>query len=88
LGSSDLNWQQGTIPAGAIVIADRSISISHGCHVLASQKNRGIIIGQILNSDVQGTHVIKFLNTKSSSKVDKSITIIGVILEWRIGAKL
>ena len=88
LGSSDLNWQQGTIPAGAIVIADRSISISHGCHVIASQKNHGIVIGQILNSDVPGTYVIKFLNTKSSSKVDKSITIIGVILEWRIGAKL
>jgi transcriptional regulator with XRE-family HTH domain len=88
LGSSDLNWQQGAIPAGATVIVDRGISISHGCHVLASQKMQEVVIGQIFNGDVPGSHVIRFPNTKSSTKVNKSITIIGVILEWRIGAKL
>ena len=88
LGSSDINWQQGAIPAGAIVIADRSISISHGCYVLASKSSQEVVIGQVLNSDISGTYVIRYQNSKSSSKVDKSVTIIGVILEWRIGAKL
>ena len=88
LGSADLNWQQSSIPAGAIVIADRNISITHGCHVIAYKQNHGVEIGQIFNSDVSDTYVIKFLNTRSISKVDKSIKIIGVVLEWRIGAKL
>ena len=88
VGSSDLNWQQGAIPAGAIVIVDRGVSISHGCYVLANKSNHEIVIGQIFNSDVPGTYIIKFCNSRSSSKVDKSISIIGVILEWRIGAKL
>lgn len=88
LGSSNLDWQQGPIPAGAIVIVESGKLISHGCHVLAIKNNQEIVIGQILNSDAPGTYIIRYLNSKTSSRVDTAIKIIGVILEWRISAKL
>jgi transcriptional regulator with XRE-family HTH domain len=88
ISSSSLDWQPGPIPAGAIIVVDPNKTLSHGSFVIAQINGMGLEIGQIQNPETKEKFVIKLCNNHTTLKVDKSVSVIGVILEWRIGSKV
>ena len=87
-GSSSLDWQPGPIPAGAIIVVDQGKALSNGSFVIAKIHGRGLEIGQTQNPETKDKFVINLCNNQTTLKVDKSVSVIGVILEWRIGSKV
>ena len=86
--SASLNWQPGPVPAGAIIVVDPDKALFHGCFVIAKLNGSRLEIGQTQNPDTKDKFIISLCNNQTTLKVDKSVTVIGVILEWRIGAKV
>jgi transcriptional regulator with XRE-family HTH domain len=87
-GSTSLEWHPGAIPAGALLIIDKAAQIRHGVSVLVATQNKHLAIGQVYGTDSKDQLSINIVNSKLTLKIDKSINIIGVIQEWRIGGKL
>ena len=88
ISSSSLDWQPGPVPAGAIIVVDPDKALSHGSFVIAKINGVGLEIGQIQNPETKTKFVIRLCNNPTTLKVDNSVSVIGVILEWRIGAKV
>jgi transcriptional regulator with XRE-family HTH domain len=88
ISSSSLDWQPGPIPAGSIIVVDPNKALFHGSFVIAKINGMGLEIGQTQNPESKEKFVIKLCNNQTTLKVDKSVSVIGVILEWRIGSKV
>ena len=88
ISSASLDWQPGPVPAGAIIVVDPDKALFHGCFVIAKLNGSRLEIGQTQNPDTKDKFIISLCNNQTTLKVDKSVTVIGVILEWRIGAKV
>jgi transcriptional regulator with XRE-family HTH domain len=88
VSSSNLDWQPSVIPSGALIICDPLKEFTHGKHVIARLDDDSIVLGVINNSNAKGKFVLKIGSIQSAVKVDKTVQIIAVVLEWRIGGKL
>ena len=88
MSSASLDWQPGPVPAGAIIVVDPDKALLHGCFVVAKINGSGLEIGQTQNPETKDKFIIRLCNNQTTLKVDKSVSVIGVILEWRIGAKV
>jgi hypothetical protein len=51
-------------------------------------KVRPQVVGQTQNPETKEKFIIRLCNHQTTLKVDNSVSVIGVILEWRIGAKV
>jgi hypothetical protein len=87
-GSTSLNWQSGPIPAGSLLIVDRSAVLRHGAHVLALTDEKKLEIALTYKGDAKDQLWLNFVNSKLTKKYDQLTDVIGVIQEWRIGGKL
>ena len=67
---------------------DQGKTLSNGSFVIAKIHGRGLEIGQTQNPETKDKFVINLCNNQTTLKVDKSVSVIGVILEWRIGSKI
>lgn len=87
-GSTSLDWQSGPIPAGSLLIVDRSAVLRQGAHVLALTDEKKLEIALTYKGDAKDQLWLSFVNSKLTMKYDKPKNVIGVIQEWRIGGKL
>lgn len=87
-GSNSLVWQPSLIPAGAIIVADPSEKLSPGKHALVSTDGSTVEVAQIYKSSAKSGLGLNLVNSKLTKNLDKTVTVIGVIQEWRISGKL
>ena len=87
-GSTSLEWQPSHIPAGAIIVADPSEKLSPGKHALVSIDGTSVEVAQIYKSTAKSGLGLHLVNSKLTKNLDKTVKVIGVVQEWRIGGKL
>ena len=88
IGSTSLEWQPSHIPAGAIIVADPSEKLSAGKHALVSLDGTSVEVAQLFKSSAKSGLGLHLVNSKLTKNLDKTVRVIGVIQEWRIGGKL
>jgi transcriptional regulator with XRE-family HTH domain len=88
IGSTSLEWQPSHIPAGAIIVADPSEKLSAGKHALVSLDSTYVEVAQLFKSSSKSGLGLHLVNSKLTKNLDKTVKVIGVIQEWRIGGKL
>jgi hypothetical protein len=81
-----LNWMPGPIPAGSIIIVDPALKPAHGKFVLTIANANQIEIGEY--SSIKGKAVVFRFNSRSTSTIDESTKILGILTEWRLSGKL
>ena len=87
-GSTSLEWQPSHIPAGAIIVADPLEKLSPGKHALVSIDGTSVEVAQIYKSAAKSGLGLHLVNSKLTKNLDKTVKVIGVVQEWRIGGKL
>ncbi len=87
-GSTSLEWQPSHIPGGAIIVADPTEKLSPGKYALVSIDGTSVEVAQIYKSNAKSGLGLNLVNSKLTKNLDKTVKIIAVILEWRIGGKL
>ena len=87
-GSTSLEWQPSNIPAGSIIVADPSEKLYAGKHALVSLDGTSVEMALLFKSSVKSGLGLHLVNSKFTKDLDKTVTVIGVIQEWRLGGKL
>ena len=86
--SSDLNWTQGPVPAGAIIFIDPSKDlVADAIALVRIGKDRLELARVQLPAKPKG-HYLQLITSGSSIVSPKDAILVGTVVEWRISGKL
>jgi transcriptional regulator with XRE-family HTH domain len=87
-GSVDLNWNQGPIPAGAIIFIDPEKALQSDSVAIVSYGKNKIDLARVQMPAKPSGHYLKLISSGDSVHSVKDVKVIGTVVEWRISGKL
>lgn len=88
VGISSIDWKPGPIPTGAIVFVEPNKTPSQGNLVLLLDSSNSPTIAELIKSEDKNNFLIYLYNSNSFKELKNINKILGVLVEWRISAKL
>ena len=82
-GTSDFNWSQGPIPAGALIFVDPQKELKPDSLVLLVTKDSSPCFARV-QMPINGGHFLKPINSSDSLTSSEEVKVLGCVLEWRI----
>lgn len=85
--AENFHWQQGSIPAGSLLIVDPTITPGPHDTVIA-EINKEITLARFIATPENKSILVKADTTEFKQISISNSKIIGVVLEWQISAKI
>ena len=87
-GSTEISWNQGPIPAGALIFIDPDKDLQTDSLVLVSLEADKLEFARVQLPAKQNSHYLKLINSNMTIQSNKEAKVIGSIVEWRISGKI
>ena len=87
-GSTEISWNQGPIPAGALIFIDPDKDLQTDSLVLVSLEADKLEFARVQLPAKQNSHYLKLVNSNITIQSKKDAKVIGSVVEWRISGKI